>query len=99
MDTVSSGVTSPSNSVRKPVKTYFCGHCSKELTKTLFFQHRKLFYDRKTRKWSQQKVFESILGNDFDFTESENSIESCKCEFVFHKHRVKGKLAVWYFPF
>ena len=50
-----------------PKKTYFCGHCSKELSKTLYFQHQKLYFNKKTKKWSERKVFEDSLGEDFDF--------------------------------
>ena len=49
-----------------PKKAYFCGHCSKELSKTLYFQHRKLFY-KKPKKGSERKVFENKLGPDFYF--------------------------------
>ena len=56
-----------SSSQQFPRKAYFCGHCSKELSKTLYFQHRKLFFDKKTKKRSEQKVFEDKLGPDFDF--------------------------------
>ena len=52
-------------------KHYFCGHCSKELNKTKYFQHRKLFYNKKTKKWGLQKVFESKLGEDFEFSDHE----------------------------
>ena len=49
-------------------RRYFCGHCLKELSKTRFFQHRRLFYNKKA---SQQRVFETRLGDDFHFSDSE----------------------------
>ena len=56
-------------------KSYNCGHCSKELSKTRYFQHRKLFYNKRTKEWSQQRVFETRLGKDFNF--SDNETDSC----------------------
>ena len=35
---------------------YFCGHCKGQLSKTLFFRHKRMFYDWKARKWSDVKV-------------------------------------------
>jgi hypothetical protein len=57
-------------------KRYFCGHCSKELSKTRFFQHRRLFYNRKTKEWSQQRFFESRLGENFNFSDNEDDSTS-----------------------
>lgn len=59
-------------------KRYFCGHCSKELSKTRFFQHRRLFYNKKTKEWSQLRVFESRLGESFNFSDNEDDCISSK---------------------
>ena len=63
-----------------------CGHCLKELSKTRFFQHRRLFYNKKAKEWSQQRVFETRLGDDFHFSDSE--VDS-------KLHRVRGHLGIY----
>ena len=34
-------------------KRYFCGHCSDLLSKTLYYQHRRDYYDSQFRTWSK----------------------------------------------
>ena len=48
-----------------------CGHCHQELSKTLFFQHQKLYYDKQAQEWSSERITTVDLGDDFDFTEAE----------------------------
>ena len=37
-------------------KRYYCGHCSELLSKTLYYQHRRNYYDTHSRTWSKTKV-------------------------------------------
>lgn len=37
-------------------KRYFCEHCEKELSKTSYFKHKKLYYDKKCRTWKKERV-------------------------------------------
>lgn len=55
--------------VKRQRRSYFCGHCSKELTKTLYFQHKKAFYNKKEKQWSHSRVCpdEQSQWNDFEF--------------------------------
>lgn len=62
-------------------KTYYCGHCSKDLSKTLYFQHRKLFFDRRAKQWRDTKVYQD-LGEDFDF-DGRTYVDGVK-DTVFH---------------
>ena len=55
---------------RKP-KRYFCGHCDKKVSKTLLFEHRKLFYDKLAKQWRKERVVQAGLGEEFDFTQAE----------------------------
>ena len=51
---------------------YFCGHCNRQLSKTLFFRHKRMFYDRKARKWSDVKVIsENIAAEPFTLSDSD----------------------------
>lgn len=52
-------------------KNYFCGHCHQHVSKTLFFQHRKLYYDKRAKQWNAERVVPVDLGEDFDFARAE----------------------------
>ena len=47
-------------------KVYFCEHCQQELSKTLFFSHKKLYYNTKLRKWQKSRI--QLVEKDFDFS-------------------------------
>jgi len=67
-------ICEPSSS-KKSRKSYFCGHCKEEVSKTLFFQHRKLYYDKRSREWKTERVTPNDLGEDFDFEEAEGTTQ------------------------
>ena len=64
---------------------YYCEHCKEDISKTLYFQHRKLFYDPKLNLWQSGSSIEDHqqLQNESDFSfNSESSEEECKLELV-----------------
>lgn len=38
------------------IKRYFCGHCEQQLSKTSYFKHKRLFYDRKSGSWKKKRI-------------------------------------------
>ena len=40
-------------------KEYFCGHCNAAVSKTLFFKHKKLYYDKKLKVWKSMEILPS----------------------------------------
>lgn len=60
---------------QKSLESYFCGHCKEEVSKTLFFQHRKLYYDKRNGEWKTKRVIPSDLGEDFDFEEAKDTTQ------------------------
>ena len=57
---------------RTPTR-YFCGHCNRQLSKTLFFRHKRMFFDRKARKWSSVKVIsDDTTSEPFTLTSSDD---------------------------
>ena len=38
-------------------RLWYCGHCDKDVSKSTFYAHRRLYYDRKTKKWSKTQLF------------------------------------------
>ena len=34
-------------------KRYFCGHCDDYVSKTIFYQHRRVYFEKKCKKWSK----------------------------------------------
>lgn len=35
---------------------YYCPHCERKLSKTLYFQHKSFFYVKDTRQWKKERV-------------------------------------------
>lgn len=50
-------------------KKYFCGHCNAFVSKTLYYKHKKLYYDRRAKAWKSNRVVKSsedgVLEEDF----------------------------------
>ena len=53
--------------IMSSTKKYFCGHCKDAVSKTLFFKHKKLYYDRKTKEWKSQRLVKLPGGRESDF--------------------------------
>ena len=43
---------------------YHCGHCNQAVSKTAFHQHKRLYYDCLSKKWSSTRVNYSELEAD-----------------------------------
>lgn len=37
-------------------KRFYCEHCSEYISKTLFYQHKRQFYDAARKKWHYTRV-------------------------------------------
>ena len=46
-----------SSSSHRRRKRYYCGHCKDYVSKTLFYQHKRLYFDRKAKKWSKERLY------------------------------------------
>jgi hypothetical protein len=46
-------------------KRYFCDHCEQQLSKTTYFKHKRLFYDRKSESWKKERVHYTDSSEDF----------------------------------
>lgn len=57
---------------------YFCGHCNRKVSKTLYFTHKKLYYDVQSQEWisgAQDGAHDEV--QDFAFSDSdENEVGS-----------------------
>lgn len=58
-----------SSNCESSTKLYFCDHCEKLLSKTLYYKHKKFYYDRNSEKWRKEMVH--YVEDDFDFSESD----------------------------
>ena len=36
-------------------KFIYCGHCDKEVSRTKYYAHKRLYYNRSRKEWSQTK--------------------------------------------
>jgi len=34
-----------------------CGHCDQRLSKTVYFHHKRLYYDKSNKQWSSKQIF------------------------------------------
>ena len=60
-------------------KWYFCEHCDEFISKTLYYKHRKLFYDRKAKKWKKTNNPQFInVDKDFIFSDSDDATDEGK---------------------
>lgn len=59
-------------SLAKQANKYLCGHCNAELSKTLFYRHKSLYYDAKTKTWSSERLLPDSIVNVEDFTLSDD---------------------------
>lgn len=42
-------------------KRMFCGHCNRLVSKSCYYVHRKLYYNRESKKWCPERVYHSNL--------------------------------------
>ncbi len=56
------------SSTKKRKRSYFCDHCQQEHSKTLYYQHRRIYDDNFSKK---EEVAVSDLGDDFNFEQSD----------------------------
>ena len=35
----------------------FCGHCEEYLSKSVYYRHRRLYYNKSTQQWGSSRVF------------------------------------------
>ena len=54
---------------------YFCGHCNRLLAKTVFFRHKRMFYDHKAKRWSKKRVVDVSVTESVPFILSSDSEE------------------------
>ena len=59
--------------VKKPKRSYFCGHCREVHSKTLFFLHKNLYYDFRSSEWKKERVvpLDLEVESEFNFAEAE----------------------------
>ena len=54
---------------------HFCGHCNKKLSKTLYFKHKKLYYNSRNKCWRSKRAF--LCSDDVvEFNMDDNVLDS-----------------------
>ena len=54
---------------------YYCNHCQEKLSKTLYYAHKRLYYDAVLNEWAIQPSEERIDENSFKFSDSDDSTD------------------------
>ena len=57
---------------------YYCNHCRQKVSKTLYFTHKKLYYDATTNRWDTDahggsSICQQDLSQDYTFSDSDSS--------------------------
>lgn len=45
-------------------KLVFCQHCGDNVSKRTYYQHRRLYFDTKSQKWSDTRVWHSSTSSE-----------------------------------
>ena len=62
-------------------KLIYCGHCEKYLTKTVYYKHKRLYYDKTKKEWLPSRVFSQTPNEDSTFhPTSVDSMDSSSSE-------------------
>lgn len=58
---------------------YYCGHCEEKISKTLYFRHKRLYYNPDSEEWISSKETQ-VDNNDMvvDFTFHDDDVETGK---------------------
>ena len=66
-------------------KAYLCCHCNQELSKTSYYQHKKIYFDTTTKEWRKERIRPSAAvveeftfdgGSDIDIEEGNLALPS-----------------------
>ena len=57
---------------------YYCGHCQEKISKTLYFTHKRLYYNCDTGEWVRKCDLEPAspepIIEEFTFPDDDNSV-------------------------
>ena len=48
----------------EPPRKRFCGHCNEYHCKTVYFQHKRLYFNKESNKWLPTQVFSKSSSSD-----------------------------------
>ena len=51
----------------EPPKKRFCGHCKEYLCKTVYFQHKRLYFNKESNEWLPTQIFNKSPFDDAAF--------------------------------
>lgn len=52
--------------LRPSKKRVLCGHCDELVSRSTYYQHKRLYFHVQSQKWSKERVFNSVP-DDFMF--------------------------------
>lgn len=64
-------------------KRHFCGHCHQNLSKTVFYKHRTLYFNSRSKEWSKERMFPAGVLNELSFTIPDDELLNVMDEPVF----------------
>ena len=72
-------ITMAESHPKRAKRTYLCGHCNQELSKTQYYQHKK-YYNIHTQKWQSESSVDLSVYDDFNFEFEEADLEAAAGE-------------------
>lgn len=55
---------------------FYCEHCGEKVSKTLYYQHKKLYYTAEKQQWEQEVALSHASADeDFTFSDEEERID------------------------
>ena len=63
-------------STEKKKGRYYCGHCGKKVSKTLYFNHKRAYYIADTEEWIKTPAAGRDHEVDFTFSDSEDGVST-----------------------
>ena len=53
-----------------PLNVFFCPHCSRFISRTVYFKHKRWYFSRKNGSWTKEKIRDHIGGPSFSLEDS-----------------------------
>ena len=61
--------------VNSKSKFVYCGHCDEEVSRTKYYTHKRLYYDRDKKEWSQTKRLNFTITDDPEYPFADSQVQ------------------------
>ena len=79
----------------EPPKKRFCGHCKEYLCKTVYFQHKRLYFNKKSNEWLATQIFNKSPFDEAAFHPVSTAAEPKQASVLLSTLKLKWILVVF----